>query len=107
MQVVSGLVTLVALILACGSAASSHNDFWGLSLSGSGEATFVDDAEDGAFASEALFLHGTFVCATCFMLMVRRRRLRHGPTELLVMAAVLKSDCQFAMRMHAHTTRTV
>jgi hypothetical protein len=69
-QVVSSIVTLAALIFACGSAAHSHNDFWGLHPSSSGDAP--DDSDDDRdCTSEAVFLHGTFACAACFMLMVR------------------------------------
>jgi Serine incorporator (Serinc) len=66
LQVVSFLITIASLMAACFSTASSHREVMGRSLeAGQG----ADPADEDARPYDAVFLHFTFTCATCFVLM--------------------------------------
>lgn len=68
LTVTSFILTMVSLVVACASTAQSHSEVMGVSPhSAASEASA--DADDSAPPYDAVYLHFTFMCATCFMIM--------------------------------------
>lgn len=64
----SFIFTIISLVIACLSTASSHREVIGMS-SQRHEADADSNEDNDAPPYDAVFLHFTFTCATCFMLM--------------------------------------
>lgn len=62
----SFVFTIISLVIACLSTANSHHEVMGQS-SQRQDADASEDEDTPPF--DAIFLHFTFVCAACFMLM--------------------------------------